>query len=118
LIYQSTPLREGDVKPYCMLFEVVEGARLTGHADPGAVVQVSLGLRPRLGQGFTFSARAKANPAGAYTVRLPYPNEPFSPDVESADHYTVRVGKESATVVVSEAAVSEGLEVAGPTFRQ
>jgi len=101
-----------------MLFEVVEGARLTGRADPGAVVKVSLGLKPRLGQRFTYSARAEANEIGEYTIRLPYPNEPFSPDVESADHYSVRVGKQSATVVVSEAAVSEGLEVAGPTFRQ
>jgi asparagine N-glycosylation enzyme membrane subunit Stt3 len=116
LIYQSAPLNEGDPNPYCMLFEIIEGAKLVGHAEPGSVVRVNLGINPRSGSRFTYSDRVEADADGGYTLRLPYPNESFSPDVESGDHYTVRTGNESARVVVSEAAVLEGSEVAGPSF--
>jgi len=82
LIYQSAPLNENDPKPFVMLFEIVEGAELMGHADPGAVVKVSL----------------------------------VSPDIQSGDHYVVRVGEQSAEVVVSESAVSGGAQITAPTF--
>ena len=118
LIYQSTPLRKSDPNPFCMLFEIVDGATLVGHADPGASVRVSLMISPRRGKRFTYSAKAVADAAGEYRIRLPYSNEPFSPDVQAGDHYTVRVGKESAAVIVSESDVLNGLEVAGPPFAQ
>jgi dolichyl-diphosphooligosaccharide--protein glycosyltransferase len=116
LIYQSAPLHEGDPKPYVMLFELVEGAKLVGHADPGALVKVSLVITPRTGRRFTYSDRVLANAAGEYTIRLPYPNEPFSSDVRSGDQYTLRVGKESVTVAVSESAVLDGAQIDAPAF--
>ena len=116
LIYQSARLHEGDPKPYVMLFEIVEGAKLVGHAEPGAVVKVALVITPRTGKRFSYSDRVLANAAGEYTVRLPYPNEPFSSDVQSGDHYTLRVGKQSISVVVSESAVLNGSQIDGPAF--
>ena len=116
LIYQSAPLHEGDPKPYCMLFEIVEGAVLVGHAEPGAVVRLSLVIKPRLGRRFRYSDKVLANPAGEYRIRLPYPTEPFSPDVQPGDHYTLRVGGQSVAVVVSESAVLDGSLVVAPAF--
>jgi hypothetical protein len=101
-----------------MLFEIVEGAKLVGHAPPGTVVRVELGIKPRKGGRFTYSDRVVANQAGEYTIRLPYSNEPFSSDVQSRDHYTLRVGKESVEVVVSESAVLEGSQIEAPAFER
>ena len=116
MIYQSAPLHEGDSKPYVMLFEIVEGAKLVGHADPGSVVKVALVITPRIGRRFSYSDRVLVNADGEYTVRLPYPNELFSSDVQSGDHYTFRVGKQSSSVVVSESAVLNGSQIDGPAF--
>jgi hypothetical protein len=101
-----------------MLFEIVEGAELVGHADPGAVVRIELGIKPQTGRRFTYSDRVVANSDGEYRIRLPYPNEPFSSDVESGDHYTVRIGKRSVAVVVSESEVSEGSQIDTPAFER
>jgi len=116
LIFQSAPLHDGDPRPYCMLFEIVEGAELVGRAEPGSVVRLSLSIQPRTGRRFTYSDRVVADEAGEYRMRLPYPNERFSPDVQSGDEYTIRVGAKSATVVVSETAVANGSQIAGPVF--
>ena len=116
LIYQSAALHEGDPRPYCLLFEIVEGAMLVGHAAPGANVRVSLAIKPRLGSRFTYSARVLADSDGQYTIRLPYPNEPFSPNVQTGDHYLVQVGRQSVVVVVSESAVRDGSRIAAPAF--
>lgn len=116
LVYQSASLRKGDSRPYCMLFEIVDGAELVGRADPGAIVRVSLDIFPRSGRGFIYTTSGVTDSAGRYSIRLPYPNEPFSPNVRSGASYRVRIGSESAEVVVSESAVLEGAEVAGPSF--
>ena len=102
--------------PYVMLFEIVEGAKLVGHAEPGTVVKVALDITPQNGRRFSYSDRVLANADGEYTFRLPYPNEPFSSVVQSGDHYTLRVGKQSSSVVVSEEAVSTGSRIDAPAF--
>ena len=94
-----------------MLFEIVVGAELVGRAAPGAVVSVSLVIEPRTGRKFTYSGEVVANAAGEYAMRLPYSNEPFSPDVRSGDHYTIRAGGRSVTLVVPESAVQNGTRV-------
>ena len=118
MIYQSALLYERDPRPYVMLFEIVEGAKLVGHTDPGAVVRVELEIKPRTGRNFTYSGRVVANPNGEYAIRVPYPNEPFSPEIEPGDHYTLRVGKLLAVVVVSELDVLNGSEIEVPAFER
>jgi len=118
LIYQSAPLHEGDSRAYVMLFEIVTGAKLVGHAEPGAIVRIGLGIKPRAGRRFTYSDRAVADSDGEYMIRLPYPNEPFSSDIESGDHYTLRIGEQSVEVVVSESAVLEGSQIDAPAFER
>ena len=102
--------------PFCMLFEIVAGAELVGRADPGAVIHVSLVVEPQLGSRFEYSARIRANAAGEYKLRLPYSNESFSSNVRTADHYSLRVGERSATVIIPESAVLEGTRVDGPAL--
>jgi asparagine N-glycosylation enzyme membrane subunit Stt3 len=116
LIYQSAPRHRDDPKPYCMLFEIVAGAELVGRADPGAVVTVSLVIQPRSGRKFTYSGQVLANAAGEYAMRLPYSNEPFGPDVRSDDHYTIRAGGRSVTLIVPESAVQDGTRVVAPSL--
>jgi asparagine N-glycosylation enzyme membrane subunit Stt3 len=118
LIYQSAPLHGDDPQPYVMLFEIVEGAELVGHADPGSVIRVELDIKPQTGRRFTYSGRVAADSEGEYRIRLPYPTEPFSSDVEPGDHYSVRVGDESGAVVVSESEVLEGSRIDGPIFHR
>jgi hypothetical protein len=101
-----------------MLFEIVAGAKLVGHAEPGAVVRIGLGIKPRVGRRFTYSDRVVADSDGEYMIRLPYPNEPFSPDIESGDHYTLRIGEQSIEVVVSESAVVDGSQIDAPVFER
>lgn len=117
LVYRSPPLRAGGKEPYCMLFEVVEGAELVGRANPGADVRLSLGVEPRAGGRFDYVVSTRANAAGVYTARLPYSNASATPDVRIASHYKIRSGQQSRTVSIPEAAVLEGLRVDGPDFR-
>ena len=116
LIYQSAPRHRDDPNSYCMLFEIVVGAELVGRADPGAVVTVSLAIQPRSGRKFTYSDRVLANAAGEYAMRLPYSNEPFSPDVRAGEHYSIRAGGRSVTLVVPESAVHNGTRVVAPSL--
>ena len=102
--------------PFCMLFEVVAGAELVGHADPGAVIDVSLIVEPRFGRPFEYRARIRASAAGEYKLRLPYSNESNSSNVRTGDHYTVRAGEQSATVIIPESAVLDGSRVHGPAL--
>jgi dolichyl-diphosphooligosaccharide--protein glycosyltransferase len=120
LIYESPPFagRPGAGRSFCKLYEVVAGARLVGLADPGAVVRVRLGLETRHGGRFEYTATSRADSAGRYGLRLPYPNESFSPDVRVDEQYRLRSGETFATASISEEAVRGGHEVAGPSLRK
>jgi asparagine N-glycosylation enzyme membrane subunit Stt3 len=114
LIYQSESISPSDPKPYCMLFEIVTGAELQGRTTPGAKVRVKLEVKPLRGRAFTYFAQAVADEAGRYTMRLPYSNEAFSPDIRTGDHYRVSVGDEVVDVVVPERAVLDGMTLLAP----
>ncbi len=114
LIYESDPLHPGDAKAYCMLFEIVPGAELVGRAEPGAHVEIGLSVAPRRGRRFRYVVEAEADQAGAYAVRLPYPNESFSPEIRTGARYVVRAGSRSVTVTIPESAVTSGSRVVAP----
>ena len=114
LIYQSAPLHAGDRKPYCMLFEIVAGAELVGHAAPDAVVRVSLAIEPRIGRRLTYSAGVVADSTGAYSIRLPYANDASSSEMRIGDHYSVLADGQAVEVVIPETAVLAGSRVEAP----
>jgi asparagine N-glycosylation enzyme membrane subunit Stt3 len=119
LVYESPRLNQGgpgpEAKSFAKLFEIVPGARVLGHAEPGAHVAVRLELRTRLGP-FVYHTNGKADDSGRYSLRLPYSNEVFSPDVRAASSYTFASGEKTAFLSVPEAAVQGGLELEGPEF--
>jgi len=109
--------RRGGPRPYSSLYEIVEGARLVGEADPGAVVEVRLALDSVHGGRFRYVAKTRADASGRYALRLPYSNEPFSSEVRAARHYDVTTPGAAGRARVPEQAVRSGAEVAGPSLR-
>jgi hypothetical protein len=107
----------GKRRPYATLYEIVEGARLVGEADPGAVVEVRLALDSVRGGRFHYVAKTRADASGRYALRLPYSNEPFSPDVRAASHYSVTTRAAAGRALIPEQAVRSGAQVAGPSLR-
>ena len=118
LIYQSAPKRPGQAEPFCMIFEIVPGARLVGRADPGAIVRVSLPVRPRTGRRFNYVSQTQANAEGEYGFSLPYSTESRSRDIETGPVYTVWTGRSSAKVPVPESAVLRGEKIEGPALSE
>ena len=120
LIYESPPLPggRGAARSFCKLYEIVAGAQLVGLADPGATVRARLALETRHGGRFEYTATSRAGLAGQYTLRLPYSNESFSPNVRVEKHYRLRSGEAFATAVISEEAVRGGHEVEGPSLQE
>jgi asparagine N-glycosylation enzyme membrane subunit Stt3 len=118
LVYESSlVLGQGRAaRPYARLYEIVEGARLVGEAEPGAPVEARLELQGGHGR-LDFVARTRADASGRYALRLPYSNEPSGPGVRAARHYRVTSGAASGRAVVPEAAVRSGAEVSGPRLR-
>jgi dolichyl-diphosphooligosaccharide--protein glycosyltransferase len=118
IVYESSLVlgRGPGARAYARLFEVVEGARLLGEADPGAPVEARLALDGVHGR-FDFVARSRADASGRYALRLPYPNDRFSPAVRAARHYRVTSGAASGRAEIPEAAVRSGAEVPGPSLR-
>ncbi|HEB90509.1 MAG TPA: hypothetical protein ENI85_13135 [Deltaproteobacteria bacterium] len=114
LIYESAPLHPDDAKPYCLLFEIVPGAELVGRAAPGAHVEISLAVAPRVGRRFRYVVEVEADPMGDYAVRLPYPNDSFSPEIRTGARYVIRSGTRSVTVAIPESAVTEGSKIVAP----
>jgi dolichyl-diphosphooligosaccharide--protein glycosyltransferase len=114
LVYQSEPLGPGETEPYCLIFEIVPGAEIVGRAEPGATVTARLSIEPRRGPGFVYEARAVADAAGTWSVRVPYSSEPSSGEVRTGAHYGIRSGGHDVTLDVPEAAVLRGLRIEAP----
>jgi len=122
LLYESQPRTPQETNPkgnaltHLKLFEIVSGAVVTGQAEPGAVVSIALQLNSRNGDPFVYRNAARADEAGRYRLRLPYPNEEYSEQIRVAKTYSARVGNRSDTFVVTETAVQQGLAIEGPNF--
>jgi hypothetical protein len=57
----------------CMIYEVVRGARITGHAAPSlADIQLDLDLRVDRMRSFSYRSTARADHAGRYSFTVPY----------------------------------------------
>lgn len=118
LVYETArSQRQGQARvPYAALFEIVPGALIEGLADPGAPIDLELRLTTTPGRAFLYTARTRADARGRYRLRVPYPNEPFSPGVSTAARYRLRSPAATGTAVVPERAVTSGAVVAGPAL--
>jgi hypothetical protein len=114
LIAETAPART--LISHLMIYEVVPGARLHGEATPGALVRLELPIRSSVRRApFVYRATTRADDQGSYRFLVPYSTSTETA-VRTAPDYVLHCGTESASVVVAEAAVLEGLEVAVPSL--
>jgi dolichyl-phosphooligosaccharide-protein glycotransferase len=101
------------------VFEVVPGAQVEGRAPAGADVAFQLRLQIRAGQFEDRLWHARADSEGRYALRLPYPTQASEgPSVRALGDYRVQCGTKTAELALSDAAVSEGHAVRGPSWDQ
>lgn len=94
------------------VFEKVEGATITGSAQDGTEVSLSLNLTSNEGREFTYTQKTVAQ-NGQYSFVVPYPTEAmkgdgYSYDVAATSKYTVSYGNTEKTVDVPENTVING----------
>jgi asparagine N-glycosylation enzyme membrane subunit Stt3 len=118
LIYETPALdgTRGEARSYYKLYELVIGARVEGSAPPGTRVEARLRLSAEPKGELLFLAVAEAGASGRYALTVPYPNEPFSEGMRSADSYTLVSALGETSFRVSEAAVRGGEVVEGPSL--
>jgi dolichyl-diphosphooligosaccharide--protein glycosyltransferase len=118
LVYESPPADQGKRSrgSFVKIFEVVAGARVVGDARPGAVVLVKLDVESRHGEPFEYRSATRADETGRYTLRLPYSNERFSPDVKVGQRYAIASERRRGEIAISEEAVRRGSSMEGPAL--
>ena len=92
------------------VFEYVNGARITGKADPNANVELRLNITTPDGEK-TYYESMTADQHGAYLFTVPYPTSDSSMPVKTGDAYTVTSGRASIKVQVSSDAVNAGATI-------
>jgi len=118
LVYESPPADPGERPRNSLvkIFEVVAGARVVGDAQPGVVVMVKLDVESQHGEPFEYRSLTRADESGRYALRLPYPNEKFSPDVKVDERYVIASERREGQFSISEEAVQRGLSKEGPAL--
>ena len=96
------------------VFEVVAGARIRGRARPGARGTARLGLRTNRGRSLVYENGASADGAGRWEIPVPYANRGQPGSTAVGDSYSILCEGEQRRVIVTEAAVQQGLAVVGP----
>jgi hypothetical protein len=89
------------------LFELVPGALLEVHAEPGAQVQAFATIRTPLGRDFDFPIHRRADASGVARIRVPYATDGAAP-TGALEAWQVSAGGRTRDVAVPEAAVREG----------
>jgi hypothetical protein len=87
-----------------------------GSAPPGTRVETRLRLSAEPGGELLFVAVAEASASGRYALTVPYPNEPFSEGMRSADSYRLLSALGETSFRVSDAAVRGGSVIEGPSL--
>ncbi len=101
--------------PY-KLFEIVEGALLEIHDEPGVDVIAEIVLRTPIGRTIRFDARGRTDEKGLVRLRVPYPTEtPIARKVAGTrEPYRISSPAGNSTAHVSEKQVREGAVVVVP----
>jgi dolichyl-diphosphooligosaccharide--protein glycosyltransferase len=102
------------VIPY-KLFEIVAGAELEVHTQPGALVTARVGLRVPSGRDFVYRQTATANAQGSARLVLPYPTASDDARIVRSDgDYQIEVGNATQRVAIPESAVERGETISIP----
>ena len=88
------------------VFEYVKGADITGKADPGSIVDLSLPISYPNGED-SYYLTETAGPDGSYSFTVPYPTSGAS-FVTTGPQYTITWGSSTAHAVVPESAIDNG----------
>jgi len=96
------------------VFEYVPGARVVGHAAPGARIRATLPVRSNRRRWLRYTAEAVASPSGEYAFRFPYANRGGPSAVKVAAAYRFECRGDIASVTVDESAVKSGTTLPGP----
>jgi len=99
------PLRE------IALFERVKGARIVGHAQPGARVTATLEAKHPGATAFTSQQVAIVAADGTFSLQVPYATEGMPYGLVAKTPWRVQVGEKMQEIQVPEAAVQTGAEV-------
>jgi len=94
------------IVPY-KLFELVEGAVLELHTDPGTPVRAELSLTTPIGRRFSYVAITRSGADGTARLRVPYATETHEPTRPDGP-YRLRVGDTERLVRVTDADVRKG----------
>jgi hypothetical protein len=98
--------------PVIWVYDRVEGARLRGHAAPGALVTARIVIESH-GQPLPYTAWTRADEEGAWSLRLPLPSGVEETALRTAPAYRVEIeGANARWLPVGEDAVRQGTELA------
>jgi dolichyl-diphosphooligosaccharide--protein glycosyltransferase len=116
LVYESdrVPMEGFPDGPTFKVFEYVAGARIAGRAPPGTSIEAQLSLWTQRDRHWVYQASAEADAQGRYALRLPYATRGGSPSLRTHASYTLSCWRDSKPLVVDEAAIRAGSEIAGP----
>jgi dolichyl-diphosphooligosaccharide--protein glycosyltransferase len=117
LVFESSP-RPRFRRPEYKIFEYVKGARVVGHAEPGAEVQAALAYSTNRARRGVMRATTRADPEGVYRLVLPYANHAAPGSIRPGAEYSLESGGRRAPLVIGDAQVALGHEVAGPDLRR
>ncbi len=97
------------------IWEIVAGAVIEGHAQPGAVIELQLQLRTKSRASHVYSREAVADESGRYRIVVPYSTDTeWSSDVRVTGLYRLTSQRANARLAVFESDVLSGGLVHGP----
>jgi len=111
------PHRLSVPEPFSSLgvWEIVPGAQIEGHAEPGSVIRLSLGLVTSSKARHGYRRQTVADDQGGYRFVVPYSTDvEFSPDVRVNGAYQLWSPRSREKLVVREEDVLSGVVIRGP----
>lgn len=117
LVHQAAPFPADAKRPYARLFEIVEGAEVSGQAKPNAIVRARLSMKTHLGDPFEYRVQTRSDERGSYHLRLPYSTEDAGLHVSALNAYRLESEDRRARLEVPEARVIDGGTLQGPDLR-
>lgn len=100
----------GDSEYATMLFELVEGARLSVKVAPGTVAAISTKIRPKGAKAVDWKLTRKAGADGRFEIFLPYATKSGRYPVK-ADTFKVSIAGKTYPVDIAESDVSQGKSI-------
>ena len=113
LVYEGqTRTRElGKDLSYCKIFERVQGANLTGSANPGSTLELSVTVHTNLGRRYNYRDSTVVDKEGRFHFRVPYATG-GNPDGVKVGQYTITSGDGvSQSISIPEPQILEGTTI-------